>query len=98
MVPFLLFIAFFLATVAASGAILKRNPLISLMSVVLLFNAAILVLAALDRVRDVQDGQLLAVFLMIAAAVLVAFGLRMIAKTFRGNRKADLDDFNSLSG
>jgi NADH-quinone oxidoreductase subunit K len=98
MAIFLFAVAFVLLSIGAAGIILRRNPLIMLMSIELLLNAANLILVAYDRVRDMFDGQLFALILVGVAAAEVAVGLALIITIFREEKVADVDDFHSMSG
>ena len=98
MLAFLLAVAFILAAIGAAGIVLRRNPLIMLMSIELILNAANLVLITVDRVRDSLDGQLFALMLIAVAAAEVAVGLALVVRIFRDEAVPDVDDYHSLSG
>lgn len=98
MVIFLLCISFFLIAAGTAGVVLRRNPLIMLMSIELMLNAANLMLVTVDRVRNSLEGQLFVLILMGIAAAEVAVGLALIVRIFRDKSIADVDEFHSLSG
>jgi NADH-quinone oxidoreductase subunit K len=98
MVVFIITVAFLLVAIGAAGVVIRRNPLITLMSIELILNAANLVLITVDRVRNMLDGQLFALMLIGVAAAEVAVGLALIVRIFHDEPVADVDDYNSLSG
>jgi NADH-quinone oxidoreductase subunit K len=98
MMTFSLAVAFLLVAVGAIGVVLRRNPLITLMSIELILNAANLVLVTVDRVRNTLDGQLFALMLIGVAAAEVAVGLALVVRIFHDEPVADVDDYHSLSG
>ena len=98
MTAFVLSIAFLLIAMGTAGILLRRNPLVMLMSIELILNAANLALVTLDRLRDTFDGQLFALILIGVAAAEVAVGLALVVRVFRDEPVADVDDYHSLSG
>ncbi len=98
MTYFLVSVALLLTVIGAAGILMRRNPLIMLMSIELMLNAANLILVTVDRVHDLLDGQLFALVLMAIAAAEVAIGLALIVMIFREEKVADVDDYHSLAG
>src|SRR6516164_4903344 len=80
------------------GVIVRRNPLIMLMSIELMFNAANLLLIAFARVWLQNAGQIFAFIVITVAAAEAAIGLAIIVTTFRPERFVDVDDVRSLHG
>ena len=80
------------------GVIVRRNPLIMLMSIELMFNAANLLLIAFARVWLQNAGQIFAFLVITVAAAEAAIGLAIIVTTFRPERFVDVDDVRSLHG
>lgn len=98
MIIFLLGVALILVLIGCAGVVLRRNPLIMLMCIELMLNAANLVLVSVDRVRNVLDGQLFVLMLMGIAAAEVAVGLALVVRIFRDDPVADVDDYHTLNG
>jgi NADH-quinone oxidoreductase subunit K len=97
MIAFLFTVAFVLVALGSAGIVIKRNPLIMLMSIELILNAANLILVAYDRVRDMLDGQAFALILIAVAAAEVAVGLALVITIFHDEKVADVDDYHSMS-
>jgi NADH-quinone oxidoreductase subunit K len=80
------------------GVMVRRNPLIMLMSIELMFNAANLLLIAYARVWLATAGQVFAFIVITVAAAEAAIGLAIIVTTFRPEKYVDVDDVRSLHG
>lgn len=80
------------------GVVVRRNPLIMLMSIELMFNAANLLLIAFARVWLANVGQIFAFFVITVAAAEAAIGLAIIVTTFRPEKYVDVDDVRTLRG
>lgn len=98
MTTFISTVALIILTIGVGGIILRRNPLIILMSVELILNAANLLMVSVDRFRNTLDGQLFALCLMAVAAAEVAVGLALVVMIFRHEKVADVDDYHDLGG
>lgn len=98
MMLFICFTAVALIAIGSAGIILRRNPLIMLMSIELMLNAANLLLVSVDRLKGVLDGQLFTVILIAVAAAEVAVGLALVVRIFRDEAVADVDDHHIMSG
>ena len=87
-----------LAFLGISGVILRRNPVVMLVSTELILNAANIILVASDRMHNTTDGSLFVLLLMpvIALEILVAFAI--LVALFRGESNADVDELSSMSG
>ena len=88
-------VIFFIGVV---GVIVRRNPLVMLMSIELMFNAANLLLIAFARVWLQNTGQVFAFLVITVAAAEAAIGLAIIVTTFRPEKYVDVDDVRSLHG
>jgi len=88
-------VMFFLGVV---GVIVRRNPLIMLMSIELMFNAANLLLIAFARAWLENVGQIFAFLVITVAAAEAAIGLAIIVTTFRPEKYVDVDDIRTLHG
>jgi NADH-quinone oxidoreductase subunit K len=80
------------------GVVVRRNPLIMLMSIELMFNAANLLLIAFARAWLQNSGQIFAFLVITVAAAEAAIGLAIIVTTFRPERFVDVDDVRTLRG
>ncbi|MBV8280635.1 MAG: NADH-quinone oxidoreductase subunit NuoK [Candidatus Eremiobacteraeota bacterium] len=80
------------------GVIVRRNPLIMLMSIELMFNAANLLLIAFARSWLQNVGQIFAFLVITVAAAEAAIGLAIIVTTFRPQKYVDVDDIRTLHG
>jgi NADH-quinone oxidoreductase subunit K len=88
-------ILFFIGVV---GVIANRNPLIQLMSIELLFNAANLALVTYAKAWDANVGHIFAFLVITVAAAEAAIGLAIVAIVFRKTRFVDVDEVASLKG
>jgi NADH-quinone oxidoreductase subunit K len=80
------------------GVIVRRNPLIMLMSIELMFNAANLLFIAFARVWLANAGHIFAFLVITVAAAEAAIGLAIIVTTFGPERYVDVDDVRALRG
>jgi NADH-quinone oxidoreductase subunit K len=88
-------VMFFIGVV---GVVVRRNPLIMLMSIELMFNAANVLLIAFARAWLQNAGQIFAFLVITVAAAEAAIGLAIIVSTFRPERFVDVDDVRTLRG
>ena len=86
-------VLFFIGVV---GVIARRNPLIMLMSIELLFNAANLTLLTFARMHGDVGGHSFALIVIAVAAAEVAVGLAISVALFRGRRHIDVDRITML--
>src|SRR5437588_5002512 len=84
--------------VGVVGVITRRNPLIMLMSIELLFNAANLALVTYARVWANNAGHVFAFLVITVAAAEAAIGLAIVAVTFRRTTYVDVDEVSALKG
>jgi len=88
-------ILFFIGIV---GVIARRNPLIQLMSVELLFNSANLALVTFARTWGNNVGHIFAFLVITVAAAEAAIGLAIVAIVFRKTTFVDVDEVATLKG
>ncbi|GAC1573713.1 MAG: NADH-quinone oxidoreductase subunit NuoK [Candidatus Elarobacter sp.] len=88
-------VLFFIGVV---GVIARRNPLIMLMSIELLFNAANLALVTYARAWVNNAGHIFAFLVITVAAAEAAIGLAIVAVTFRRSPRVDVDEVAALKG
>jgi NADH-quinone oxidoreductase subunit K len=84
--------------IGMGGVIVRRNPLVILLCLELMLNAANLSLVAFARMHGNQDGQIFALIVMVVAACEVAVGLGLIVAIFRRRLPIDVDELRELQG
>src|SRR5579885_3504025 len=82
----------------ALGVLLRRSPLIILLSVEIMLNAANLLLIAFSRLHGREDGQVFAISVMAVAASEVVVGLGLIVALGRRHLELDVDKLRTLRG
>jgi NADH-quinone oxidoreductase subunit K len=88
----------FLFATGALGVLLRRNPLIVLLSIEIMLNSANLALIAFARQLDNGDGQIFALAVMAVAASEVVVGLGLIVALNRKRVTLDVDRLSTLRG
>jgi NADH-quinone oxidoreductase subunit K len=91
-------LAALLFATGAMGVMLRRSPLIILLSVEIMLNAANLLLIAFARLHGREDGQVFAISVMAVAAAEVVVGLGLIVALGRRNVEMDVDKLRTLRG
>jgi NADH:ubiquinone oxidoreductase subunit K len=84
--------------VGAGGVLIRRNPLVILLCLELMLNAANLSLVGFARMHGNEDGQVFALIVMVVAACEVAVGLGLIVAIFRRRLPIDVDEMRELQG
>jgi NADH-quinone oxidoreductase subunit K len=97
-VPFYLVISGILFATGAAGVMLRRSPLIVLLSVEIMLNASNLALVAFSRLFGKGDGQIFALSVMAVAAAEVCVGLGLIVAMARRKLELDVDELQELHG
>ena len=97
-VTWYLILAATLFVTGAAGVMLRRNPLIILLSVEIMLNAANLLLIAFSRLHGREDGQIFAISVMAVAASEVVVGLGLIVAMGRRHVELDVDKLRTLRG
>ena len=87
-----------LFVIGAAGLMLRRSPLVMLMCVELMLNAANLAFVAFSRHLGNMEGHIFTFLVVTVAAAEVAIGLAIIVLLFRKSDAADVDDVNTLRG
>ncbi len=82
----------------ALGVLVRRSPLIILLSVEIMLNGANLALIAFARHYGREDGQVFAIAVMAIAASEVVVGLGLIVAMGRRNVELDVDKLRTLRG
>lgn len=97
-IPAYLGVAAFLFVTGAFGVLLRRSPLIVLLSLEIMLNGANLALIAFSRHWGNGDGQIFAISVMAVAAAEVVVGLGLIVAMDRKKLNLDVDELSSLKG
>ena len=84
--------------IGAGGVLVKRNPLVILLCLELMLNAANLALIAFSRMHGNDDGQVFALIVMVVAACEVTVGLGIIVAMYRRRLPVDVDELRELRG
>jgi NADH-quinone oxidoreductase subunit K len=87
-----------LFAIGALGVMVRRSPLIILLSLEIMLNGGNLALIALSRVQGNGDGQIFALAVMAVAASEVVVGLGMIVAMARRRLVLDVDRLSTLRG
>ncbi len=97
-VPWYLGVAAILFATGALGVMLRRSPLIVLLSLELMLNGSNLALIGFSRLFGELDGQVFALAVMAVAAAEVCVGLGLIVAMARRRLPLDVDHFAELRG
>ena len=85
-------------TIGAGGVLVRRNPLVILLCLELMLNAANLALIAFSRMHGNGDGQVFAIIVMVVAACEVCIGLGIVVAMYRRRLPIDVDQVRELHG
>ncbi len=97
-VTWYLAVAGVLFATGALGVLLRRSPLIVLLSLEIMLNGANLALIAFARQQGDLDGQIFALAVMAVAASEVVVGLGLIVAMARRRLVLDVDELTTLRG
>ena len=87
-----------LFAVGVSGVLLRRSPLVILLCLELMLNAANIALIAFARMWGNTEGQIFAIIVMVVAACEVCIGLGLVVAIFRRRLPIDVDEIRELHG
>ena len=82
----------------ALGVLLRRSPLIVLLALEIMLNAANLALVTFARQHGGEDGQIFALAVMVVAASEAVVGLGLIVAMSRHHVDLDVDKLRTLRG
>jgi NADH:ubiquinone oxidoreductase subunit K len=85
-------------SVGAIGVLTRRNPLVILLCLELMLNAANIALIAFARMWGNAEGQIFAVIVLVVAACEVCIGLGLVVAIFRRRLPIDVDEIRELHG
>ena len=91
-------IAAFLFSTGALGVLIRRNPLIILLSLEIMLNGGNLALIAFARHAGNGAGQIFALAVMAVAAAEVCVGLGLVVAINRRRLALDVDQLSELRG
>jgi NADH-quinone oxidoreductase subunit K len=97
-VSWYLVVAAILFSIGTAGVLLRRSPLVVLLSLEIMLNAANLALISFARLHGGHDGQVFALAVMAVAASEVVVGLGLIVAMGRRKLTLDVDSFRVLRG
>ena len=84
--------------IGAVGVLVRRNAIIALMSLELMFNAANINLVVFSNHLKDFTGQVFAVFVIAIAAGEAAIGLAILLALFRNKQSIHLDEYTLMKG
>ena len=84
--------------IGAGGVLTRRNPLVVLLCLELMLNAANIALIAFARMWGNSDGQIFAIIVMVVAACEVCIGLGLVVAIYRRRLPIDVDELRELQG
>jgi NADH-quinone oxidoreductase subunit K len=84
--------------IGVTGVIVRRNPLIALMAIELMLNAANLALVAFARAWVNNAGHIFVFLVITVAAAEAAIGLAIVVAAFRRAKAVDVDEVARLRG
>ena len=80
------------------GVLTRRNAIMVLMCLELIFNAANINLVAVARFHPDLTGQIFTIFTIAVAAAEVGIGLGLVIAMFRNSLTVNVDEVNLLKG
>lgn len=89
-----------LFAIGLCGALTRKNAIIVLIAIEVMFNAAILNLIAFWHYKEFASltAQMFAIFAISIAAAESAIGLALVIAVYRHYRSVDVDEMKSLKG
>jgi NADH-quinone oxidoreductase subunit K len=87
-----------LFVLGTAGVLVRRNPLVILICIELMLNAANLALVTFSRQLQNMEGQLFTLMSMTVAAAEAVVGLAILVDIFRHRDAEDIDDLSELKG
>jgi NADH:ubiquinone oxidoreductase subunit K len=85
-------------SIGAAGVLTRRNPLVILLCLELMLNAANIALIAFARMWGNSEGQIFAIIVMVVAACEVCIGLGLVVAIYRRRLPIDVDEIRELHG
>ncbi len=91
-------LSFVIFLIGVAGVVLRRNPLVMLMSIELMWNAANLLFLAFARAWLNNAGHIFAFLVITVAAAEAAIGLAIVVVVFRARENVDVDEVAIMKG
>ncbi|MBK8612632.1 MAG: NADH-quinone oxidoreductase subunit NuoK [Flavobacteriales bacterium] len=91
-----LILSFFLFSIGLAGVLFRRNTIIILMCLELMFNSVNLLLTAFSAHHSDPGGQVFVFFIMLVAAAEVTVGLAILVMMKRNVDSVDINQLNRL--
>lgn len=91
-----LILSFVLFSIGVAGVLLRRNIIIVLMSLELIFNSVNISLAAFSYYLQSLAGTVFVVFNITVAAAEVAIGLAILVAVYRSRKTVYVEELNDL--
>jgi NADH-quinone oxidoreductase subunit K len=93
-----LILSIILFCIGVTGVLCRRNIIIILMSLELVFNSANISLAAFSYYLQSLNGMIFVIFSITIAAAEVAVGLAILVAVYRHRRTVYVDELNTMRG
>jgi NADH:ubiquinone oxidoreductase subunit K len=93
-----LVVSAFVFCIGAAGVLVRRNPLVILLCLELMLNAANIALLGFARMWGNAQGQIFAIIVMVVAACEVCIGLGLVVALYRRRLPIDVDQLRELHG
>ncbi|MDX9750321.1 MAG: NADH-quinone oxidoreductase subunit NuoK [Flavobacteriales bacterium] len=90
------YLSFLLFCIGVAGVVFRRNTIIILMCIELMFNSVNLLLAAFSAHHSDPRGQVFVFFIMLVAAAEVTVGLAILVMMKRYANSVDVNQLNTL--
>jgi NADH-quinone oxidoreductase subunit K len=87
-----------LFAIGSAGALVHRHPVVMLMCIEIMLNAANLLIVMSARVRGFADAEAVALIVLVLAAAEAVIGLALALAFFRRRDLPDVDDAAELAG
>ncbi len=97
-VSFAVLLGFLLFSLGVYGLLSRRNLIVVLLSLELLFVAAGINFVVFSNLHNNLEGQIFTIFLIAVAAGEAAIGIGLLIALFRVRKSANVDEANSLRG
>ena len=94
--PLLLGLSAAMFTIGSVGVLVRRNPLVVLMSIELMLNAVNLAFVDYGRFLNSMDGQIFTLVVIVVAAAEAVVGLALVSQVYRAGRELDIDDLSEM--
>lgn len=91
-----LILSFIIFTIGVAGVLLRRNIIIVLMSLELIFNSINISLVAFSHFLQSMTGRIFVVFTITVAAAEVAVGLAILVAVYRQRKTVYVEELNEM--